>query len=105
MGKLALWIGVAILIMLLLRLFGPGRSGAADKTSGGEGRGDRSGGRSKQSDRADPHGRDGADELMMGCAMCGVYLPASDAVFAHGKVYCCAEHRDQDEARGQKGPT
>ena len=36
---------------------------------------------------------------MMSCAVCGVHLPASDAVFARGKVFCGADHRDVDEAR------
>ena len=37
-----------------------------------------------------------AEELMMSCAVCGVHLPASDAVFARGRVYCGPEHRDAD---------
>lgn len=31
-------------------------------------------------------------EQMVSCAKCGVYIPASEAVFRTGKVYCCEEH-------------
>jgi len=31
-------------------------------------------------------------EQMLACARCGVYVPASEAVFRTGKVYCCEEH-------------
>ena len=42
-------------------------------------------------------------ELMMSCAVCGVHIPASDAVFAHGKVFCGPEHRDTDASRREAG--
>jgi hypothetical protein len=32
---------------------------------------------------------------MMSCAVCGVHLPASEAIFAHGHVFCCEEHLAQ----------
>ena len=31
-------------------------------------------------------------EQMVSCAKCGVYVPASEAIFRTGKVYCCEEH-------------
>jgi hypothetical protein len=31
---------------------------------------------------------------MMSCTVCGTHVPASDALFARGKVFCSAEHRD-----------
>jgi hypothetical protein len=31
-------------------------------------------------------------EQMVSCTKCGIYVPASDAVFRTGKVYCCEEH-------------
>ncbi|MCM1511618.1 MAG: hypothetical protein NC112_00640 [Oxalobacter formigenes] len=31
-------------------------------------------------------------EQMVACASCGVYVPASEAFFYRGKVYCCEEH-------------
>ena len=34
-------------------------------------------------------------EQMLACARCGLYVPASEAVFRTGKVYCCEEHSIQ----------
>lgn len=31
-------------------------------------------------------------ETMLACARCGVYFPASEAVRAGGRDYCCAAH-------------
>lgn len=31
-------------------------------------------------------------EQMVSCVTCGVYVPASEAFFHRGKVYCCEEH-------------
>lgn len=31
-------------------------------------------------------------EQMVSCAQCGIYFPASEAVFRGGKVYCCEDH-------------
>lgn len=33
-------------------------------------------------------------EDMVSCAQCGVHLPGSLAVQAHGYSYCCVAHRD-----------
>lgn len=33
-------------------------------------------------------------EGMVACAHCGVHLPASAALLAHGKTYCSVSHRD-----------
>ncbi len=33
-------------------------------------------------------------EGMVACAHCGVHLPASEALLAHGRSYCSAAHRD-----------
>ena len=99
MGKIALWIFVAVAVMLLVRLFGQGKRRVSDDPA------DRSGaGRAatKPRDAGDPPAQGNPGELMMSCAVCGVHVPASDAVFARGKVYCSDEHRDQ--ARGSKGP-
>jgi uncharacterized protein len=99
MGKIAIWILIAIAVMLALRLIagnkrrrddGDGSGGSATKAHGKSARpGDR--------DDAERGGNGG--ELMMSCAVCGVHLPASEAVFAGGKVFCGPEHRDVDEAR------
>jgi uncharacterized protein len=99
MGKIAIWILVAVAVMLVLRMIA-GHKRRADRTEAGSdadpaarGKSGRPGSR----DEADSRGPGG--ELMMSCAVCGVHLPASDAVFARGKVYCGAEHRDADESR------
>ncbi len=34
-------------------------------------------------------------EQMVSCARCGIYVPASEAIFRTGKVYCCEEHSPQ----------
>lgn len=34
-------------------------------------------------------------EQMVACASCGVYVPASEAFFHRGKVYCCQEHGER----------
>lgn len=93
MGKIAIWILVAIAVMLLLRLIGANkRRGEGKPGDDGPGSGPAPGQR-KDEDR-----RDGAGELMMSCAVCGIHIPASDAVFARGKVFCGPEHRDRDVA-------
>ncbi len=35
----------------------------------------------------------GAPELMVKCAHCGVYLPASEAITQSGELFCSEEHR------------
>ncbi len=35
------------------------------------------------------------DNSMTACAVCGTYIPTSEALSANGKSYCSAEHRDQ----------
>lgn len=34
-------------------------------------------------------------EQMVACETCGVYVPASEAFFYRGKVYCCQEHGEK----------
>ncbi|MBA3479129.1 MAG: hypothetical protein H0T52_12155 [Lautropia sp.] len=92
MGKIAIWILVAIAVMLVLRLIAANkRKVGADPAAAGK-----VGSRRPEND-AQPRGS--AGELMMSCAVCDIHLPASDAVFARGKVFCSPEHRDLDEAR------
>lgn len=89
MGKIVFWIVVIVVVMLLVRALSPrrgDRAGAAGKPGASGRGGDRGGG--------EPDGPRG--ELMMSCAVCGVHLPASDAVFARGRVYCGSAHRDVD---------
>ena len=88
MGKIALWIVVIIVVMLAVRAMKPRRGD--DAAAGGK-----RPGAGRDGDRAD-QGEAARGELMMSCAVCGVHLPASDAVFARGRVYCGPEHRDLD---------
>ena len=98
MAKLALWVLVVVAVMLLVRALGPGKRRVGGRESGsGPGSG------AKPPDPGDPQPRGNPGELMMGCAVCGVHVPSSDAVFARGKVYCGTDHRDQDEGRRSKG--
>src|SRR5690606_39271466 len=73
MGKIALWIVVIIVVMLAVRAMKPRRGD--DAAAGGK-----RPGAGRDGDRAD-QGEAARGELMMSCAVCGVHLPASDAVF------------------------
>ena len=37
----------------------------------------------------------GAAKNMVRCELCGLHLPESEAITAHGKHFCCQEHRHQ----------
>ena len=50
-------------------------------------------GQIRADDRRRVHGyRTTNVEQMVSCAQCGLYIPASEAVYRTGKVYCCEEH-------------
>lgn len=34
-----------------------------------------------------------ANEKMVKCANCGVYVPISEAIAVHGQFYCCDAHK------------
>jgi uncharacterized protein len=103
-GKILMWVvilGIAYVVWQLLvvskrrvdRSRGEGDGDAADGGGGG------GGGGGSRGDRGNGHaGRLRAPEAMMQCAVCGVHLPGSEAFFARGRVFCSAEHRDEDEA-------
>lgn len=98
MGKIVFWILVAVAVMLLVKQLGPARrlerrhrAGIA----GGGGGDDRPG--HEDGDRAPTH------DVIMACSVCGVHVPASEAIFASGRVYCCEEHRDQGRAALENG--
>jgi len=97
MGKIAIWILIAVAVILLLRLIGTGKQRVAgDDAAPGKGG-------SKRSDSSDDERQRNPGELMMSCAVCGVHIPASDALFAHGKVFCGPEHRDAGASRREAG--
>jgi|SoiMethySBSTD1v2_1073268.scaffolds.fasta_scaffold4505769_2 uncharacterized protein len=93
MGKIAIWILVVVAVMLVLRSIGTKKRRVDDASSeagpGGSRRAQERGDRGEE--------RRDSGELMMSCAVCGIHVPASDAVFARGKVFCSTDHRDTDE--------
>lgn len=40
-----------------------------------------------------------AEEAMVQCRVCGVYLPQHESLQEGAFHYCCEEHREQDRAR------
>ena len=102
--KYLIWIGLFVVILLLMRLLSPVKRRGGDEKrdsdggAGGPGRGGRAA--TDAADRArDADDRRGGRELMLRCNVCGVHIPSSDAVFARGRVYCGAEHRDVDDGQ------
>jgi uncharacterized protein len=96
MGKIAFWILVAVAVMLVLRLIGTKKQSLDDKSAQGAGHG----GSPRSQQKGDHDDRRDSGELMMSCAVCGIHVPASDAVFARGKVFCSADHRDANDPDG-----
>ncbi|MGE0312424.1 MAG: PP0621 family protein [Lautropia sp.] len=98
MGKLLVWVVLGFVILLLVRLLGPAKRRPREPHGGGESAGGASGEGDRAKDERAKDERDPPRELMMRCAVCSVHVPSSEAVFAGGKVYCSAAHRDA--ARG-----
>ena len=42
--------------------------------------------------------RPASADMMVACSICDLHLPASEAIFAHGRVYCCEAHQAQGKA-------
>jgi len=97
MGKIAALVLVVVAVMLVLRLIGNAKR-RVDDSSGDASDESRPG--PGQRDRGDRDERRDSGELMMSCSVCGVHLPASDAIFARGKVFCSTDHRDAAERHG-----
>lgn len=36
-------------------------------------------------------------EDMVRCHVCGINLPRSEAIMSRGRIYCCDDHRRQDQ--------
>ncbi|HEX8980195.1 MAG TPA: PP0621 family protein [Parasulfuritortus sp.] len=36
-------------------------------------------------------------EDMVRCHVCGINLPRSEAILSQGRIYCCDDHRRQDQ--------
>jgi uncharacterized protein len=75
MSRLLFWIALAILVVMAIR--SKLRQNAPKTSSGG-------------ARRAAP--RELGSEKMTSCAHCGMYFPASEAVSADGRDYCCPAH-------------
>lgn len=98
MGKLLIWAGLAVAILLVIRIVAIGKrrdAEAAAREAGQGGSGSDRPGKGAQAGGRGDADRDPPRELMMQCARCAVHVPSSEAVFAGGKVYCSAAHRDQ----------
>ena len=97
MGKIAALILVVVAVMLVLRLIGNAKRRVEEDSSTGASGDSRPGHVKGERDRGERDERRDGGELMMSCSVCGVHVPASDAVFARGKVFCSADHRDAAE--------
>lgn len=94
MGKLLVWVGIALALWVAWRLVGISRRRAEAARSARAAT-------DAASESAAPGG--GRPELMMQCAVCGVHLPGTEARFARGRVYCCDAHRDGDTGGAASG--
>jgi len=99
MGKFLVWVGIALAAWVFWRFVLVGRRRVRDDAERDAAAG--AGGDARASKDA---GRIPAPEAMMQCAVCGVHLPASEARFARGRVYCSDAHRDQGSVSAQDDP-
>lgn len=53
--------------------------------------------RAERTERSPPPRRPGLPVVMVACDVCGTHLPGAEAVSGARGVYCCAEHRRQNE--------
>jgi uncharacterized protein len=81
MSRLLFWIALAILVVMAIRAK---LRDTAPKTPTTGRR---------------PARREAEPERMAHCAHCGVYFPASEAVSADGRDYCCPAHVRQPPLR------
>lgn len=78
MSRLLFWIGLAVLVVMAIRA--KLREIAPRPPAAG-----------RAGPRADAL-REAPSERMTSCAHCGLYFPASEAVSADGRDYCCPAH-------------
>lgn len=85
MGKLLFWLALAALAMLAMKLvaIGQRRREAARRAARASGA---------------PAAGELAGEMMVQCAHCGVFLPASDALIDGQRAFCDRAHRDAERA-------
>ena len=77
MSRLLFWIALAALVVAAVR----SKLGALRPPPGQAGQ-----------PGQPPRGADGQGEPMTCCAHCGLYFPASEALAAEGRDYCCPAH-------------
>jgi uncharacterized protein len=97
MGKLLGWVLVGLLVWVVWRFVVISKR-RAERARGGESAGEASGGDaspSSQGGRRDTPVTDKTPEMMMQCVVCGVHLPATEALFSGGRVFCSEAHRKQ----------
>ena len=97
MGKLLGWVLVGLLVWVVWRFMVISKR-RAERARGGESAGEASGGDaspSSQGGRRDTPVTDKTPEMMMQCVVCGVHLPATEALFSGGRVFCSEAHSKQ----------
>jgi hypothetical protein len=97
MGKLLGWVLVGLMVWVVWRFVVISKR-RAERASAGESAAEPSGtdpSSSRQGERRDTPVTGSTPEMMMQCVVCGVHLPATEALFAGGKVFCCEAHRNQ----------
>jgi uncharacterized protein len=97
MGKMLTWVVVVGLVWMAWRLLVISRRRSQRQSEAGKPEGAAGGAGESTPDEA---ARLDSPERMMQCAVCGVHMPASEARFAGGKVYCSDAHRSV----GQSSP-
>jgi uncharacterized protein len=85
MSRLLFWIAIVILVVMAVRsklraFLNDGQATAPAPDAGARPRADNA-----------PVQVEAA-ERMLSCAACGLHFPASEAVVADGREYCCAAH-------------
>jgi uncharacterized protein len=102
MGKFLVWAGIALAAWVFWRFVLVGRRRVREDAERG---GADASGAARDGDRAPGGGeRIPAPESMMQCSVCGVHLPASEARFARGRVYCSDAHRDRGAESAREDP-
>jgi uncharacterized protein len=102
MGKVLVWVGIALAAWVVWRFVLVGRRRVREDAGRDAADAAGSAGAADRAPRGDE--RIAAPESMMQCAVCGVHLPASEARFARGRVYCSDAHRDRGAESAQDDP-
>ena len=97
MTRLVFWIVLIVLVAMAVRsklraMTAPPAHGPGPRPDGPES--GRNAGRNAAPGGQRARVRD-ESERMACCAVCGLYVPASEAVSAAGREYCCAAHARQ----------